>query len=49
MIIASGSQAVTGTGRRIWMVGSISCRISGTRPISMPERQRHDNASAKPP
>src|SRR5438874_369077 len=31
MIIASGSHAVTGTGRRIWMVGSISCRTSGTR------------------
>ena len=49
MIIASGSQAVTGTGRSNWMVGSTSCRTSGTRPISIPSGKATIRASAKPP
>ncbi len=49
MIIAKGSHAVTGTGRRIWMVGSINCRINGTRPISMPSGNATIRAIANPP
>ena len=47
--MASGSQAVTGTGRRIWKVGSRSWRISGTRPMRRPSGRASSTASAKPP
>ena len=46
---AGGHACFAGTCRKIWMVGSSSCRTSGTRPISMPSGNATISASAKPP
>ena len=49
MIMASGSQAVTGIGRNTCKVGSSKRRTSGTRPISRPSGSATMSAIAKPP
>src|SRR5436190_1844430 len=49
MIMARGSQAVTGIGRITWKVGSSNWRTTGMRPIIRPIGSATAAASAKPP
>ena len=47
--MASGNQAVTGTGRSNCSVGSSMVRMISTRPISMPSGSATSAARPKPP